>query len=173
MGAVKQLESSIEKVFKDLPHLPESSREGLAKIWPWLALIGGVVQLMAAWALYRVADWADKVYDLANSLSAYYGVREVGPSSFDKTVIYVGVAVLAVEAVILLLAFPKLQKRQRSGWDLLFLGALINVVYAVLQIFTYQRGIGSFIMSLIGSALGFYLLFEVKGKFSGKSEPAA
>jgi hypothetical protein len=83
------------------------------------------------------------------------------------------VAVLAVEAVILLLAFPKLQKRQRAGWDLLFLGALINVVYAVLQIFTYQRGVGSFIMSLIGSALGFYLLLEVKSKFSGKSAPAA
>lgn len=166
MEAVKKLESSLEKVFKDLPHLPESTRSGLASIWPWLALIGGVLQLFAAMALYRLADYASGLYDLANSLSVYYGVQNVGPTSFDKTIIYLGVAVLAVEAVILLMAFPKLQKRQKAGWNLLFLGALINVVYSVLQIFTYNRGMGSFVMSLIGSALGFYLLFEVKGKFS-------
>ncbi len=164
MEAVKNIEKSIEKAFKDLPHLPESSREGLAKVWPWLALIGGIVQLLAAWSLYRLADWADATV----SLAAYYRV-DVGPSSFDKTVIYLGVAVLAVEAVILLMAYPKLKNRQRAGWDLLFLAALVNVAYSVVQIFTYDRGFGSFLFGLIGSAIGFYLLFEIKSKFTAGS----
>ena len=169
MGATKQLEESIGKIFKDLPQLPESSKEGLAKVWPWLALIGGVLQLLAALALWRLASWADRVTDLANTLSTYYAGYNVGPTSFEKTVIYLGVALLAVEAVILLMAFPKLQKRQRSGWDLLFLAGLLNLVYGVAQIFTFQRGFGSFIMSLLGSAVVFYLLFQVREKFGGKT----
>ncbi len=169
MGALAKLEDSIGKIFKDLPQLPDSTKEGLAKVWPWLALIGGVLQLFAALALWRLASWADRVTDLANSLSVYYSGYTAGPSSFDKTVIYLGVAMLVVEAVILLMAFPKLQKRERGGWNLLFLAGLINLVYGVVQIFTFERGIGSFVMSLIGSAVVFYLLFQVREKFGGRS----
>lgn len=166
MAALDKAEDSLAKIFKDLPQLPDSSKEGLAKVWPWLALIGGVLQLFAALALWRLADWADRVTDVANSLSVYYTGYSVGPTGFEKSIIYLGVAVLLVDAVILLMAFPKLQKRLRSGWNLLFLASLLNVVYAVLQIFTFQRGFGNFIFSLLGTAIGFYLLFQVREKFA-------
>ena len=83
--------------------------------------------------------------------------------------------VLVVEGVLFLLAFPKLQKRERKGWDLLFLAALLNVAYSVLTIFIDGRGFGSFLVNLVGSAIAFYLLFQVKSKFGGKSsvKPAA
>lgn len=106
-------------------------------------------------------------------MSLNYAGQQTGPTSFDKTIIYIGVIMLAIDAVILLLAFPKLQKRQKSGWDLLFLGALINLAYGVVQMFTYQRGVGSFIGSLIGSAIAFYLLFQVREKFNGTNISAA
>ena len=165
MKSLKVAEDKLSDVFKGLPPLPDSTKEGLAKVWPWLALVGGIVQLLAAWALWNLANWASRVTDIANSLSVYYGGYQAGPSSFDKTVIYAGILLLVVDAVILLMAFPKLQKRLRSGWDLLFLGTLINLLFGVVQIFTYQRGVGSFIGSLIGSALAFYLLFQVREKF--------
>ena len=165
MKSLKTVEDKLSDVFKGLPPLPDSTKEGLAKVWPWLALIGGIVQLLAAWALWNLANWASRVTDIANSLSVYYAGYQVGPSSFDKTVIYAGIVLLVADAVILLMAFPKLQKRLRSGWDLLFLGSLINLAYGVAQIFTYQRGVGSFIASLVGSALAFYLLFQVREKF--------
>lgn len=168
MGVVQQAESSLEKVFNDLPQLPASSKEALAKVWPWLALIGGVIQLFAALALWRLVDWAERVTDAANSLSIYYTGYSAGPTGFEKMVIYIGVVVLLVDAVLLLMAFPKLQKRLKSGWDLLFLASLLNLVYAVLQIFTFQRGFGSFLGGLVGSAIGFYLLFQVKEKFTAK-----
>lgn len=169
MSSINKIENSMSEVFKGLPPLPESTKEALAKLWPWLALVGGVLQGLAALALWKLANWADRITDLNNSLSVYYGNYATGPTSFDKTVIYVGVAVLLVDAVILLMAFPHLQKRNRKGWDLLFLGSLLNLVYAVLQIFTYDRGFGSFIMGVIGSAIGFYLLFQVREKFSKKA----
>lgn len=168
MALVKDLETNLAKIFKDLPHLPESSREGLAKVWPWLALIGGILQLLVAWGLWGLTRVVDYYSDLANSLSVYYTGRAAGLSSGDKMVIYLGILLLVVDAVILLMAFPKLQKRERGGWDLLFLGALLNLVYAVVTIFIDARGVSSFIGSLVGSALGFYLLFEVQSKFSKK-----
>ncbi len=168
MGAVNNAADSLEKVFKDLPPLPESTREGLAKIWPWLALIGGVLQLLGALALWQLADWSERVNDLATSL--YNAGYNIGPTSFDKTIIYIGALMLVVQAVILLMAFPRLQKREKAGWDLLFLAGLINLVYGVVQIFTYHRGIGNFFFSLVVSAVIFYLLFQIRGKFAGKSK---
>ena len=172
MKVLSKVESSLADVFKGLPQFPDSTKEGLAKIWPWLALIGGVIQLFAALAFWRLADWADRVTDLNDTLSLYYTGYESGPTNMDKTVIYIGVATLLVEAVLLLMAFPKLQQRLRSGWDLLFLGAMLNVAYGVLQIFTFDRGFGSFVGSLVGSAIGLYLLFQVREKFSKGSGSA-
>lgn len=173
MSALKTIESKLEGVFKDLPPLSEPSKEILAQVWPWLALVGGVVQLFAAYALYNLANYAARIIDVANNLSVYTTGIVAAPSDFDKNVIYLGIAVLLADAVILLLAFPKLQKREKAGWDLLLLGAVLNLLYAFLQIFTYQRGFGSFIFSLLGSAVGFYLLFQVRQKFRGKSNSGA
>ncbi|HUP26318.1 MAG TPA: hypothetical protein VM124_01565 [Candidatus Limnocylindrales bacterium] len=172
MSALQTIENKMAPVFKDLPALPDNLKESLAKVWPWLALIGGVLQLLAALALYHLANYASRVIDVANSLSAYYAGQPAGPTSFDKTLIYIGVLMLVIDAIILLVAFPKLQKREKAGWDLLFLGVLINLAYGVVQIFTYSRGIGSFIGSLIGSAIAFYLLFQIREKFGGKKVSA-
>lgn len=165
MSALKSVENQLAGVFKGFPQLPDSTKEGLAKFWPWLALIGGILQLLAAVVLFRVITYYERLADLTNSLSVYYGVQS-GLTSLDKTLIYVGVAMLVVDAVLLLMAFPHLQKRNRKGWDLLFLAAVINLLYSVVQIFTYGRGVGSFIFGLIGSAIGFYLLFQVREKFN-------
>ncbi len=174
MSVVQNIENKLAGAFKDLPPLPESSKEALAKFWPWLALIGGLVQLLAAVTLWRLTNYVDRLSDYANEISRYYTGVAAGPTSFDKTVIYLGVTLLLVDAVILLMAYPHLKKRAKQGWDLLFLGALINAVYSVIQIFTYQRGIGDFIFGLLGSAVGFYLLFQVREKFGGKKvEPVA
>lgn len=171
MGTVKSLETKLEGVFKGLPPLSASAKESLAKAWPWLALIFGVLQLAAAWALWGLIRASDVLIDYANEFSYYTGQR-LGYSSMDKTMVYLGVIVLVVDAVILLMAYPALAKRQRKGWDLLFLGALLNVVYSVLTIFIDGRGMGSFIFSLLGSAVGFYLLFQVREKFGGHTPTA-
>lgn len=169
MAALKKAEQSLQDVFKGLPPLPANAKESLAKAWPWLALVFGVLQLAAAWALWRLTQVTQALSDFANSLSVYYTGRTVGLSSLDKTLIYLGLAVLVVDAVILLMAYPELKKRTARGWDLLFLGALLNLLYAVLTIFIDGRGMGSFIFSLLGSGVGFYLLFQVREKYHHKA----
>lgn len=165
MGILRQAEDKIGNIFKDAPALSPSSKETLVKVWPWLALIFGILQLSAAWGLWRLARWTSVFSDYANEFSRIYTGRTVGLEASDKFLIYLGIIILLVDAVILLMAFPELKKRARRGWELLFLGSLINVAYSVLTIFIHGRGFGTFIFSLIGSVIGFYLLFQVRDKY--------
>ncbi len=167
MDLVKKLEKQLGDLFKGLPALSPSAKESIAKVWPWLALIFGVLQLVVALGLWRVVSRTSAVVDYVNDYYQAVTGQSLGLSSFDKTLIYLGILTLLVDAVILLMAFPKLQKRLKAGWDLIFLASLLNVVYAVLSIFLNGQGIGSFLGSLIGSAIGFYLLFQVREKFGG------
>lgn len=168
MVLVQKIEKSLENVFKDAPALPANAKKNLVAAWPWIALLFGVIQVAAAWALWRLLDAVQPFVNISNQLSSYYGGAKVGYSSFDKTAIYLGIAVLLVDGVILLMAFSPLQKLQKRGWDLLFLGSVLNVLYSVVAVFISGRGFGSFIMGLIGSALGFYLLFQIKDSYKGK-----
>jgi len=162
MDAVKKLENKIGRLFKDVPPLPENSREALVGAWPWIALIFGVIQIFAAWALWNLIRVADTVGVMYGSFYVNYPAAISGA---DRFIAYFGIVVLLVDAVILLMAYPELKKRTRRGWDLLFLGALINVVYSVVSLFIDGRGLGSFIFSAVGSAVGFYLLYQVRGKY--------
>ena len=160
-------ENSLAGLFKGAPKLSDSSKETLVKLWPWLALIGGVLQLLAAWWLYR---WANAADDLLDSANEFY--RSIGASPILEerlTVwVWVGLAVLLVQGVLLLMAYPKPKNRQRAGWDLLFLVGLINVVYAVVSLFIEGRGgFFSLIWNLLISAVVFWLLFAIRDKYHG------
>lgn len=168
MELVTKAEKQLAEWFKGAPHLSDSARESLAKAWPWIAVVFGVLQVLAAWGLYGLTQLADRYFEAANIYTAALTGETVGLSATDKTFIYLAIAVLLVDAVILLMAYKPLKERARRGWDLLFLASLINVAYGVVTVFVDGRGLGSLVWSMIGSAVGFYLLFEVQNKFAKK-----
>jgi hypothetical protein len=173
MGTLSKLENTMAGWFKGAPKMSDGSKETLVKVFPWLALIGGILQALSALTLFNWARVANDYVDYANSLSRAFGGDEVVASRWDVWV-WVGLAVLAIDAVILLLAFPKLNKREKGGWDLLFLSGLLMVAYAVVSVFMEYRG-GAFglVWNLIVSAVVFYLLFAVRDKYKGAHTPAA
>lgn len=168
MSTLKTIEKQLGDLFKDLPELPKGGKDFLVQFWPYIALIFGVLQLLAALSLWNLMRVASPLIDYANELNRYTNGNYIGYSSTDKIVIYGGIALLLVNAVIFLMAYAPLKARAQKGWDLIFLASLINVLYAVVQIFISTRGIGSFIMSLVGSAVGFYLLFQIKERYGTK-----
>ncbi|MEK7603312.1 MAG: hypothetical protein AAB459_03660 [Patescibacteria group bacterium] len=169
MEFIKNIEKQLESIFKGAPKIPENGRKSIVEIMPWIALVFGILQLLAAWALYGLTKVAVGYIELADQISRAYGGSGVGLSSGEKTFIYVGIILVLIDAVILLMAFPKLQQKLKSGWDLLFLASLLNVVYAVASIFMNGRGIGSFILSLIGSAIGFWILYQIKDHYKSSA----
>lgn len=163
MDMLKKLDTALAGIYKGTPKLSNSAKESLAKAWPWLALIFGVLQLWAAWALYELLRVVDRV-------ATFYGVYVNQTSVYsgkDKFFIYLSLIALVIDAVILLMAYPKLKKRQKSGWNLIFLGAVLNALYGVFNLFVSGRGVGSLLGALIGTAITFYLLYQVKEKYTG------
>jgi len=167
MAFLQSAEKQVGGLFKGMPQMSKQSKESLVNAWPLIALVIGVLQLWAAWILWQAASWVDRLSDFANQIAVYTG-GHAGISSTDKTIMYLGIILLVVDAVILLMAYPQLKARARRGWDLLFLGSLIYAVYAVVTLFMARNGgVGSFIFNLLGSGVGFYLLFQVRELYKG------
>lgn len=168
MEFVKKAEKSLEEPFGALPALPKETRKGLAAIWPWLALIAGILQVAAALSLYNWAKRTEPIAEWANKVSEAYGGGAV--STGFTLWVWLGLAFLLIDGIILLVAFPKLQRKEKAGWDLLLLAALINLAYGVASLFIDGRGgVSGLIGSLVGSAIGLYLLFQVREFFGGKA----
>lgn len=171
MAQLDKLETTLDDVLnKKAPFkIPENGRRTLAGALWWLALVFGVLQLWAAWGLWRVAHWTDQLADYANSLAAVYG----GPVTNDLGAFYyLALVVLAVTAVLSLLAAPGLKAMKKAGWNLLFYSMLVNVAYGVVVLFVSYGGFGDMVWALISSLIGAYLLFQVRGEFM-KSHVAA
>lgn len=167
MSALQGLENSLDDLFvKQAPELPTNGKKALVQYLPWISLALGIISLWAVYVLWHWAHLANNLINYANSISAAYG----GPAIANNRLsfgIWIGLAVLAVEAVLYILAYPGLRDRKKSGWNLLFYGLLINVVYGVVILFTSYGGLGNLIWSLIGSAIGFYFLFQIRASYKG------
>jgi hypothetical protein len=167
------LEENLNDLFtKKAPALPAGGKKVIVEWAPWLALIGGIASVWTAWVLWHWAHVANAFVDYANSLSAVYGGPTVNVQRMSVG-IWLGIAVLAAEGVLYLLAFNGLREHRKSAWNLIYLGALLNVVYGVVVMFTSYGGAGNLIGSLIGSAIGLYFLFQVRSAYVGSRVPEA
>ncbi|MEK7059496.1 MAG: hypothetical protein AAB971_01940 [Patescibacteria group bacterium] len=170
MSALQSLEKSLDEIFvKKAPALPEGGKKALVEYLPWINLILGVLTLYSAYVIWHWAHLASKYIDYANTLSAAYGGPSVASVNRLSTGIWLGLGVLVVEAVLYLLAFPATRARKKAGWDLMFYAALVNVAYGVVILFTTYGGPSNLIGSIIGSAIGLYLLFQIRSSYSSKS----
>lgn len=133
-GVIKQLDD----VFAKAPHLPANIREILVSIAPWIALIFGILGLLAGLAAVGISP-----------------VALLGGVQSSTFILFVGILTI-VSSVLMLLAFPKLQQRAYQGWMFLFWAEVASAVSALLDF-----NIGS----LLGILLGFYILFEIKGYY--------
>lgn len=166
MSALNGLENSLNEVFaKNAPKLPAKAKDMLAEWLPWINLILGIFTLLSVWWLWDWSHAVNKLADYANSLSASLGGGQVVSDRLTAG-IWLGMVVLAIEALIYILAFSPLKARKKAGWDLLFYALLINVVYGVVVVFTNYGGFGNLLGSVIGTAIGLYFLFQIREKYT-------
>lgn len=167
MKFLHKIEKSIEGPIAALPALPSESKRGLSLVWPWLALGAGVMQILTALWLYQ---WASVVNDYINWVNSTPQLANANLVTDRFSLwVWIAIAVLVIDALILLIAFPRLRKKQKSGWDLLLLAAVINLVYGFISVFIDGRGmISGLLGALVGSLLGIYLLFQVREFYGGK-----
>lgn len=162
MSALSSVEKSLDNAFKGAPKLSDNVKEAIARWVPWINLFLGIVGL---WTAYTLWHWAHITNGLANYVNTLYGSPVV--TNRMTVGIWVGIAVLAIESILYLMAFGSTKERKRRGWDLMFYAILLNAVYGFALLFTdYGGGVGSLIGYLIGTAIGLYFLFQLKSKYT-------
>lgn len=165
--SAQPLENSLNDLFgKQAPALPPNGKKALVQYIPWITLILGLISLWTVYVLWHWAHIANTFVNYANSISAAYGGPQIATNRLTVG-IWLGIAVLAVEALLYIAAFPGLRDRKKSGWNMLYYALLINVVYGVVIMFTNYGGVGNLIGTVIGSAIGFYFLFQIRGSYTG------
>lgn len=171
MDQLKPIENKLAEAFKGVPPLPSSTKKMLSDWLRWVALVVGILQLLAAWGLFAWGRDLNRAVDTINSYTSAFGVA----SSAEKLSLFywLSLIMLVVDAVILLMAYSGLKAKTKDGWNLVFLGALINAVYGVFSAFSNRGGVSSLIYSLIGSAAGLYLLFQVRDQYTVKATAPA
>lgn len=174
---MKQLEMMLnELLVKKAPfHLPENVKQGLVKILPWLVLLVGALTIIGAWGVFQAATTVDRWASLANELSATYGVGNY-TNPVMTPLLWLSLIILLVEAVLYFAAYPALEKFQKKGWDILFWVALVNAVQGVVHNIAYATAyfnIGAVALSLLGSLVGLYLLFQIRAYYTGEKKLAA
>jgi hypothetical protein len=139
-----QLEKFLEELFtKKISYaLPIKAKETIVKIAPWITLIVIVLSLPAIFALLGIGSFALGI----GAMSSRY---------------YIGVIVLIIQVVLMIMAFPGLQKRQIKGWKMVYYSDLVSAVYALFSAYSF----GDLIWSLLGTCIGLYLLFQVKSYY--------
>lgn len=134
--------NSLENVYKSVPNLPANIREVLVKIAPWIAIIFGVLGIIAGLGVLGLSP-----------------VGLLGGVKSGATLLIGGVLTI-VSSVLMVMAFPKLNKKEYGGWKLLFWSEVVSFVGSILSF-----SMGSIIGAIIGVAIGLYLLFQIKSYY--------
>lgn len=148
----RKFADSIGEIFVSVPHLPKNLVEFLVKFSPIFALIGAALSVLAG--------------PLLGVLSVF-SVLTFNP--FFVLSLLIATAITIISAILLFLAYKPLQTRKSEGWMLLFWANILSVIEVLLSIFFRQFSVGD----LIGLAIGFYILYELRPWYGMGKKPVA
>ncbi|MDQ5885686.1 MAG: hypothetical protein QG628_83 [Patescibacteria group bacterium] len=165
MGPLQKLEDKLNPMLtKNAPfQIPENAKKWIVKYMPIIGLVVGVLGLFAALALWNAAHAASTLVDYANELSKAYGtgetVKNVGVS------FYLAFIMLLITSIIPIVAYSGLKAHSKTrGWNLLYISALLSLVYGVFNAFYYGSPM-NLISTFIGSAISLYILFQIRSYY--------
>jgi hypothetical protein len=134
-----------------------------------LALIAGVLSLLAVLNLWHWSHYTNAAVDYVNSFCDAYAVNAgaCADTSVNRlnTWIWLAMLVMLVQGVLYLLAFPGLRDRTKQGWNYVFYASLVSLGYAVVSLFTGYNAVSGFVFGLVFAVIGFWLLFQVRGAY--------
>ncbi|HEV2412976.1 MAG TPA: hypothetical protein VGS28_04220 [Candidatus Saccharimonadales bacterium] len=173
MGPLQKLEKQLAvPLDTKAPYkMSEDARKSLAGALWWLALILGLIQLIAAWSLWRLGQDVNTVVTVVNNLANAYGATTtVSLGVF----FYISLAAVVIDGVILLLAVAPLKALKKAGWNLVYYSLLLNVVYGIIRVFSnVGGGFGDLVAAVVGSVVAAYFIFQVRSDFMTKGSASA
>jgi hypothetical protein len=142
---LKTAEVELDKIFAGkLPALPDNVKEFIVKFSPWFAVISMVLMLPLILAFLGLGA--------AMMPLSYLGGLHAGFGYTFSLIFSAGMIILE------LIAIPGLFKRQEKAWRLMFYSILLSLIQQLLRLDLF--GV------VIGGAISFYFLFQVKSKYT-------
>lgn len=137
------LEKELEPIFLDkFPAFPDNVKEIIVQYGPYVLLILSVFGL----------------FGILTAVGIGGAAIGIGAVSYGRGFnFFVGIALTIVTLVLYLMAFSPLRARKKAGWNLLYYALLINLVSSIIQL--------NILGAIIGGLLGFWVLFQVRGKY--------
>lgn len=162
METVKSLEKQLADINKGLPKLPAGLTKWLAEYGWLLVLIGVVLSVMSLFALVPLLLVAFGIIGVFGAQYGYAGydvASQLGWLSASISIISL-LIVLYLEVV----AISPLKAKKYRGWELIFIANLVSLGLGIIgSIIALQ--FASIIWSLVLSAIGFYILFQLRPHF--------
>jgi|APSaa5957512622_1039677.scaffolds.fasta_scaffold136077_2 hypothetical protein len=139
------LETTLEDVFVGkAPALPKNIKEVIVTYGPWVILISLIASIPSLLALLGLGT--------VTMPFGYWGGMRYARHFGTSTIFLFAITLLNA------IALPGLFKRQKQAWKLLFYSSLVAFIQNLLSL-----NLGSLV---IGSALSWYILFQIKSSFN-------
>lgn len=143
-SSLSQLEDLLEEyLVKKAPSLPNDVKEFIVKFGPWITLVILIISLPAILFVLGIGA--------IFSPFAFLGGASTGVSYM------LAMIVLAATVILEAVAIPKLLRRERAGWNLVFYASLLGFVSSILK--------GDIVGTIIGTLISMYILFQVKSYY--------
>ncbi|MGA2967813.1 MAG: hypothetical protein ABSD69_01390 [Candidatus Levyibacteriota bacterium] len=143
----KELLKPLKEVYAKAPALPKSATDFLVSIAPWLALIFGVLAILAGVGGLGV-------------FTAFSPLAYMYAGSGLSILLLVSAAIAIVEGVIMVLAFMPLKARKIRGWNLLVWGEGLAILSSIVSL-----RVGDIVWAIVGAAIAFYILFQIEPNY--------
>lgn len=165
MSINNQLETSLDSLFGKAPRLSVAAKRSVVSVWPVLAAVLALSQILAVMGLWYLSRSMQEVSRQAVVLKDLIDGPLPTSGQADYMLVYAGMAVLAVSAFLFIAALPELRKRTPRAFFLVAAAIFFNILYGILMLFIEGRGVYGFLISIIGSTAGLYLLYQTKQFF--------
>lgn len=163
MDLVDKVERTLGAWYGRLPQLPQKLRLWIADNMWWIMLIGAVVMVAGLLSVLGVLLLGTML------LSVFAGVYGHVVGVIVAMLALVWITLYTVDMVLLFMAISPLKAHELRGWRLLFYGFLLGVAVEITYVFV-SADVASFIWSMIVTAFGGYVLYQVRDHFAVASE---
>lgn len=147
MNFLNQLAKTLDKYYVKLPALPKGLNDFIVSVSPWLALIFGVLAVIAGVSAFGALSFMSPLAAVA------------GRQGYALTAIISSI-ILLVQGVIELMAFSPLKARKVRGWNLMFYSLVLGVVSSVVAF-----NVANLLNALVGFLIGYYILYQIKSYY--------
>lgn len=148
---IKKLDSELEKVFENAPHLPKKVIDVLVKIIPYLILISGV---------FLITGGLQSIFGTKSFHNVFYFWRNVSPAYF-----YVVGSLQVVAGIISIIIYQPLKDKKIDAWLALLGLIILELLMNVISVIFLGGGIFGLLFGLL---ISLYFLYEIKNNYSTK-----